>query len=84
MSWVSSLCTTSDAELISMASGLSFRNRPWCDQALGVWGLILFWGAMHFLAYLGLLCGWRSPCETSTREMNHLNASISSQALSAL
>lgn len=42
MPWVSSLCTNSDAELISTGSGLAFRNTSWCDQALGVWGLMLF------------------------------------------
>lgn len=44
MSWVSSLCTPSDTELISMGSGLAFRNTSWWDQALGVWGLMHFWG----------------------------------------
>lgn len=48
MSWVNSLCTTSDAELLSMASGLSFRNRSWRDQALGVWGLMIFLGGISW------------------------------------
>lgn len=54
MSWVNSLCTTSDAELLSMASGLSFRNRSWRDQALGVWGLMIFWGAFLGMSWAAL------------------------------
>lgn len=43
-----------------------------------------FGAAMHFLACLGLPCGWRSPRETNIREVNHLHASLSTQPGSTL
>lgn len=44
MSWVSSLCSTGDVELISMGSGLAFRNTSRCDQAFGGMGTDAFLG----------------------------------------
>lgn len=67
-----------------MGSGLALEIH---HGVAGLWEYgdwCFFRGAMHFLACLGLSCGWKSPCEINIREVNHLHPSISWQKVSAL
>lgn len=80
MSWLSLLSATSGAEQISVGSwALAWHlethhgmPRLWECGERG-----FFQGATHFSAWLGVPLSWRSPCETTIREIREVSVLLS-------